>query len=158
MNLCIVYYMSIIKRHPMHINIRLVSWISECNEHYKTYIDRLNNKSVWKLPIILQQNDNYNVLVKIIIIMTIIILKKLAAMINLNLNQRCICAMGSSSVRHTYMYMYLSCTDTAIGYVNEYHTMHCFGIPRHTQSMIAYINLIPSHLKSCLTGTAHAQC
>ena len=25
-----------------------------------------------------------------------------------------------------------------IGHVNEYPTMHCFGIPRHTQSMIAY--------------------
>ena len=26
-----------------------------------------------------------------------------------------------------------------IGYVNEYPTMHCFGNPRHTQSMIAYV-------------------
>ena len=25
-----------------------------------------------------------------------------------------------------------------IGHVNEYPTMHYFGIPRHTQSMIAY--------------------
>ena len=25
-----------------------------------------------------------------------------------------------------------------MGHVNEYPTMHCFGIPRHTRSMIAY--------------------
>ena len=28
--------------------------------------------------------------------------------------------------------------DDPIGYVNEYPTMHYFGIPRDTQSMIAY--------------------
>ena len=89
------------------------------------------------IPIIIrQQNNNYNELIKIIIIMTIIILKKCAAMINPNLNQRFICAMRSSSVSH--MYMYLSCADTTIGHVNEYPTMHYFGIPRQTQSMIAY--------------------
>ena len=26
----------------------------------------------------------------------------------------------------------------SIGHVNEYPTMHYFGVPRHTQSMIAY--------------------
>ena len=26
-----------------------------------------------------------------------------------------------------------------IGHVNEYPTMHCFGNPRHTQSMIVYM-------------------
>ena len=30
-----------------------------------------------------------------------------------------------------------------IGHVNEYPTMHYFGIPRRTQSMIAYIYEIP---------------
>ena len=29
----------------------------------------------------------------------------------------------------------------SIGYVNEYPMMHCFGNPRHTQSMITYMNL-----------------
>ena len=28
-----------------------------------------------------------------------------------------------------------------IGHVNEYATMHCFGIPRHTKSMTAYMIL-----------------
>ena len=31
--------------------------------------------------------------------------------------------------------------DKLIGYVNEYPTMHYFGLPRHTQSMIAYKTL-----------------
>ena len=29
-----------------------------------------------------------------------------------------------------------------IGHVNGYRTMHYFGIPRHTQSMMAYMILI----------------
>ena len=34
--------------------------------------------------------------------------------------------------------LYLSCADIAIGHVDECPTMHYFGIPRHTESMIAY--------------------
>ena len=33
------------------------------------------------------------------------------------------------------------CFCSTIGHVNEYHTMHYFGNPRHTQSMIAYMIL-----------------
>ena len=35
----------------------------------------------------------------------------------------------------------VSCGNQSIGHVNEFPTMHYFGIPRHTQSMIAYIIL-----------------
>ena len=34
--------------------------------------------------------------------------------------------------------------DGRIGHVNEYPTMHYFGIPGHIQSMIAY-NLLPEY-------------
>ena len=38
-------------------------------------------------------------------------------------------------MKHTVL---LSTTILLMGHVNEYPTMHYFGIPGHTQSMIAY--------------------
>ena len=40
---------------------------------------------------------------------------------------------------HQAAYVLLYCKQ--VGRVNEYQTMHYFGIPRHTQSMIAYMIL-----------------
>ena len=43
-----------------------------------------------------------------------------------------------------------------MGHVNEYPTMHCFGIPRHTQSMIVYKILtevfLEIQVKNCIVG------
>ena len=41
-----------------------------------------------------------------------------------------------------------SCARGGTGHVNEYPTMHCFGNPRHTQSMIAYMILTEYFWKS----------
>ena len=35
--------------------------------------------------------------------------------------------------------VYVSLRVVSMGHVNEYPTMHHFGIPGHTQSMVAYI-------------------
>ena len=49
-------------------------------------------------------------------------------------------------------YCYVILTSLTIGHVNEYPTMHYFGNPRPTQSMIAYIVFLEIPEKSCIVG------
>ena len=56
-------------------------------------------------------------------------------------HQRCLQPYNQSGDTHLQMAldMLTTCNQEAnIGNVNEYPSMHCFGIQRHTQSMIAY--------------------